>query len=211
MAAEFFQRTAVALLVAFCFSCSSAEETPSAPAPVRQAPDPGVVRQAPAPEAERPGLVVDGGAPAQESEGEMAPEETSDLSRVLFEAVDSNDPEDLMDAIAALEDVGGQTAIDTLGVVLQRSQDSDVKIQAIDSLVFLSEEGNVSPHVRRALLDESPEVRAEAADVAGELLLRELLTELRVAEAQEADPGVREVLEDTIYEIESQPPTDEAQ
>ena len=141
----------------------------------------------------------------------MAPEEIGELARVLYEAVDTNDPEDLMDAIAALEDVGGQTAIDTLGVVLQRSQDSDVKIQAIDSLVFLSEEGNVSPHVRRALLDESPEVRAEAADVAGELLLVELLTELRVAEAQEADPGVREVLQDTIYEIESYPPTDEAQ
>ena len=140
----------------------------------------------------------------------MTPPEIGELSTVLFEAVETNDPEDLMDAMAALEDVGGQTAIDTLGLVLQRSQDSDVKIQAIDSLVFLSEEGEVSPHVGLALRDDAPEVRAEAADVAGELLLEDLLDQLRLAETQETDPGVLEILQDTIYEIESQLPEQEA-
>ena len=207
MAADIFRRATIALWVAVFFSCSSAEET----SPVPEVPDSGAVNEAPARGAAVAVLVEEGVVGQGRGEEEIAPGEINELSRVLFEAVDTNNPEDLMDAMAALEDVGGQTAIDTLGMVLQRSNDADVKIQAIDSLVFLSEEGNVTPHVRRALLDESPEVRAEAADVAGELLLIELLTELRVAEAQEADPGVREVLQDTIYEIESYPPTDEAQ
>ncbi len=207
MAADFFQRAVIALCVAVFFSCSSAEEAP----PVPEVPDSGAVNEAPAPAVAVAVLVEEGVAEQEPGEEEISPAEINELSRVLFEAVDSNNPEDLMDAMAALEDVGGQTAIDTLGMVLQRSDDSDVKIQAIDSLVFLSEEGNVTPHVRRALLDESPEVRAEAADVAGELLLEELLAELQVAEAQEVEPGVREVLQDTIYEIESQHPLDEAQ
>lgn len=206
MATDFFQRAVIALGVAVFFACSSAEETP----PVPEVPASGALNEAPVPGVAVAVLVEEGVAEQEPGEEEISPAEINELSRVLFEAVDTNNPEDLMDAMAALEDVGGQTAIDTLGMVLQRSDDSDVKIQAIDSLVFLSEEGNVTPHVRRALLDESPEVRAEAADVAGELLLDELLAELQVAEAQEVEPGVREVLQDTIYEIESQLPPDEA-
>ena len=209
MTGEFFQRAALLLGVAIAISCSAGEEAPSAP--TSAAPDSGSADKAPTPEEAVSGLVVDAVAETGQGDGgAMTPPEIGELSTVLFEAVETNDPEDLMDAMAALEDVGGQTAIDTLGLVLQRSQDSDVKIQAIDSLVFLSEEGEVSPHVGLALRDDAPEVRAEAADVAGELLLEDLLDQLRLAETQETDPGVLEILQDTIYEIESQLPEQEA-
>lgn len=197
-----FQHRAIALLWAFSLACSGAEETPTqAASPIRAA---GLEEAREVPLRDVPVLDSKAASEAPPTAPKLAdpPDAAGALSVVLFEAVDANNPEDLMEAIAALEDLGGQTAIDTLGVVLQRSQDVDTKVQALDSLAFLAEEGDISSHVQQALLDQAPLVRAEAADLVAEFLLVDLLSDLRAAEAQEVDPGVREVLEDAIYELE---------
>jgi len=126
----------------------------------------------------------------------------SPLAETLFAAVDTQDSERILDAIAALEELGGQTAIDTLAKVLAASGDPDTKVEALDALAFLADEGNVADAIRSALTDPSPLVRMEAADIAAELLLVELLPDLHAAQAQEGDPEAADVISDAVFEIE---------
>jgi hypothetical protein len=126
----------------------------------------------------------------------------SPLAETLFAAVDTQDSERILDAIAALEELGGQTAIDTLSKILGASGNTDAKVEALDALAFLADEGDVHDALRTALTDPSPLVRMEAADITAELLLVELLPDLRAAEAQESDPEAADVMSDAVFEIE---------
>ncbi len=126
----------------------------------------------------------------------------SPLAETLFAAVDTQDSERILDAIAALEELGGQTAIDTLSKILGASGNTDAKVEALDALAFLADEGDVHDALRTALTDPSPLVRMEAADITAELLLVELLPDLRAAEAQESDPEAADVISDAVFEIE---------
>ena len=94
------------------------------------------------------------------------------------------------------------SAIVAITTVLSRSDDPEIKIEALDSLAFLADEGDVSNGLRIALDDPSPDVRIEAADLIVELELTELLSALHTRSYQEGDPEVREVIEDAIFELE---------
>ncbi|MFP8874175.1 MAG: HEAT repeat domain-containing protein, partial [Myxococcota bacterium] len=114
----------------------------------------------------------------------------------------AGDPDRILDSIALLEEEGGSGSIAAITTVIERSDDPEMKIEAIDSLAFLADEGDVSRGLQAALGDPSPDVRIEAADVIVELELTELLPDLHTRSYQESDPDVREVIEDAIFELE---------
>lgn len=149
-----------------------------------------------------PASGVEAQAPAPGIRGSATGDPPSQLAEILYAAVDTQDPERILDAIAALAELGGQTAIDTLSKVLAASGNPDTKIEALDALAFLADEGNVDDAIRIALTDPSPLVRMEAADIAAELLLVELLPDLRAAMAHESDPETTDVMSDAVFEIE---------
>ncbi len=120
----------------------------------------------------------------------------------LSDALTAGDSDGILDSIALLEEKGGPGSIITISMVIERSDDPEMKIEAIDSLAFLADEGDVSGGLERALGDPSPDVRIEAADVIVELELTELLPVLHTRSYQESDPDVREVIEDAIFELE---------
>ena len=120
----------------------------------------------------------------------------------LSDALTAGDPDRILDSIALLEEKGGPGSIIAISTVIERSDDPEMKIEAIDSLAFLADEGDVSGGLERALGDPSPDVRIEAADVIVELELTELLPVLHTRSYQESDPDVREVIEDAIFELE---------
>ena len=120
----------------------------------------------------------------------------------LSDALTAGDPDRILDSIALLEEKGGPGAIIAISTVIERSDDPEMKIEAIDSLAFLADEGDVSRGLQTALGDPSPDVRIEAADVIVELELTELLPVLHTRSYQESDPDVREVIEDAIFELE---------
>ena len=120
----------------------------------------------------------------------------------LSEALTAGDSDRIVDSIALLEERGGPGSIIAISMVIERSDDPELKIEAIDSLAFLADEGDVSGGLETALEDPSPDVRIEAADVIVELELTELLPVLHTRSYQESDPDVREVIEDAIFELE---------
>ena len=120
----------------------------------------------------------------------------------LSDALNTGDEERIMDAIALLEEEGGGGAIVAITTVITRSDDPEMKIEAIDSLAFLADDGDVSDGLEQALRDPSPDVRIEAADVIVELELTELLPVLRTLAYGEPDDDAREVMEDAIFELE---------
>jgi len=121
---------------------------------------------------------------------------------VGVEVIDSSDPEDLMDAIAALEDLGDPDSIDAIGLVLEQSRDPEVRIEALDALAVLGEENDVSRHLVNALDDPSPDVRIEVADISAELSLVGMLPDLRGQFEREGDPDVRDAIDEAIVDLE---------
>lgn len=121
-----------------------------------------------------------------------------------YGAIDWRDADQVSNAIAALEAEGGQASIDALGVILERSDDPVAKLEAIDALAFLSEEGDVRSPLERALDNASPDVRIEAVDVVAELALFELLPALRAQQYRESDLEVREALDEAVFELEEE-------
>ena len=118
--------------------------------------------------------------------------------------VDWSDSEQVSDLIAELETEGGQNSIDALGLILERSDDPMTKLEVLDAIAFMAEEGDVSVELERALADPLPEIRMEAVDVAAELALFDLLPALRAQQYGETDAEVREALEDAIFELEEE-------
>ena len=121
-----------------------------------------------------------------------------------LDGIDWSDSDGIFDAIVFLEDAGGQHAIDALGLILVRTEDPMARVEAIDALAFLGDDGEVTPHLAAALEDASPDVRMEAADVIAELYLGELLTDLRRRLVVENDPEVLEALEEAIFDLEEE-------
>ena len=87
--------------------------------------------------------VVEEQAPLEESVLREDPQ-ISGPANELSDALNARDEERIMDAIALLEEEGGSRAIVAISTVLDRSDDPDMKIEAIDSLAFLADEGDVS-------------------------------------------------------------------
>jgi hypothetical protein len=133
--------------------------------------------------------------------GKSEPPYSSEVD-VGVEVIHSSDPEDLMDAIAVLEESGGPDAIDAIGLILEQSRDPEVRIEALDALAILGEESDISRHLANALDDPSPDVRIEVADVAAELSLVGMLPDLRGQFERERDPDVRDALDEAIVDLE---------
>lgn len=121
----------------------------------------------------------------------------------LSDALSTGDSDRILLLIAILEEKGGSAAITAISTVIERSDDPEMKIEAIDSLAFLADEGDVSRGLQMALEDPSPDVRIEAADAIFELELTEVLPFLHTRSYQEPDPEVWEVIEDVIFELEA--------
>ena len=121
----------------------------------------------------------------------------------LSDALSTGDSDRILLLIALLEEKGGSAAIDAISTVIERSDDPEMKIEAIASLAFLADEGDVSRGFQMALEDPSPDVRLEAADAIVELELTEVLPLLHTRSYQEPDPEVWEVIEDAIFELEA--------
>lgn len=121
-----------------------------------------------------------------------------------YGAIGWNDTEQLSDLVAALETDAGQNSIDALGLIFERSDEPVTKLEVLDALAFMAEEGDVSAELERALADPFPEIRIEAVDVVAELALFELLPALRSHQYSETNAEVREAVEDAIFELEEE-------
>lgn len=133
----------------------------------------------------------------------FTPGEPKPLDR-FYDRVDWGDPDQVLDTIAMIEQEGGQDSIEALGVILQRNEQEETRVEAINTLVFLSDEGRVVDHIVYALNDRSPEVRIEAVEAAIYLELIEILPELRLTYYRESVDEVREVLEDAFLEFDDE-------
>jgi hypothetical protein len=127
----------------------------------------------------------------------FTPEAPQPLDR-FYDRVDWGDPDQVLDTIAMIEKEGGQASLEALGEILQRNDKEETRVEAINTLVFLADEGRVVDHIVYALNDRSPEVRIEAVDAIIYLELIETLPELRLTYYRESVEEVREVLEDAF-------------
>ncbi len=191
-------------VASFLFLGCQAEDPNSAPSAAlgaEAAPERTAEPAPPAPAVVVEEVVVEEELPVEAPDSSADPR-VSGPAGELSDALNARDEGRIMDAIALLEEEGGGGAIVAITTVITRSDDPEMKIEAIDSLAFLADDGDVSAGLEQALRDPSPDVRIEAADVIVELELTELLPVLRTRGYQESDPDVREVIEDAIFELE---------
>ena len=119
-------------------------------------------------------------------------------------SIDYSDPEALVDLIDDLSVAGGPESMAQLEEILATAPDEETRMDVIDAAAFLADEQDVSTLLARAIDDPSPLVRIEAADLAAEMSLVEVLPLLRRRAAVESDPEAQIVLDQAVDELEWQ-------
>ena len=130
------------------------------------------------------------------------PTETS--GRAVPRSIDYSDPEALVDLIDDLSVAGGPESMAQLEEILATAPDEEIRMDVIDAAAFLADEQDVSTLLVQAIDDPSPLVRIEAADLAAEMSLVEVLPILRRRAAVESDPEAQIVLDQAVDELEWQ-------
>ncbi len=118
--------------------------------------------------------------------------------------IDYSDPEALVEVIDDLSIEGGPESLALLEEILTTAPEEEIRMDVIDAAAFLADEQDVSMLLARAIEDPSPLVRIEAADLAAEMSLVEVLPLLRRRAAVESDPDAQLVLDQAIDELEWQ-------
>jgi len=124
--------------------------------------------------------------------------------RAASRSIDYSDPEALVDLIDDLSVAGGPESMAQLEEILATAPDEEIRMDVIDAAAFLADEQDVSTLLVRAIDDPSPLVRIEAADLAAEMSLVEVLPILRRRAAVESDPEAQIVLDQAVDELEWQ-------
>ncbi|MDP6075417.1 MAG: HEAT repeat domain-containing protein [Myxococcota bacterium] len=145
-------------------------------------------------------------APPKPSTEVEAPDEAV-LERVdpsavrLDDALVRGDDVALEEAMRELEERGGSGAITALGTVLKNHPDKDIRLDALDSISVVNDDGPVPREVVEALGDPDPEVRIEALDFIADSEDMTMLSVLETHFVSERDEDVREVYSDAIDQL----------